>query len=102
METQIISAKQDHSYPDRSGRNPERWFGGFPTDTVYGLGVNVFNREAIGKLFIAKGRDFNQSHCSLGGQFGTIAYSCYGNSRICHAAGCPILARCTDNCGETV
>lgn len=28
----------------------------FPTETVYGLGVDVFNRAAIEKVFIAKGR----------------------------------------------
>jgi L-threonylcarbamoyladenylate synthase len=28
----------------------------FPTETVYGLGANIFNEEAIGKIFIAKGR----------------------------------------------
>jgi L-threonylcarbamoyladenylate synthase len=29
----------------------------FPTDTVYGIGVNVFSSESIEKLFIIKGRD---------------------------------------------
>lgn len=28
----------------------------FPTETVYGLGANVFNDEAIEKIFMAKGR----------------------------------------------
>lgn len=28
----------------------------FPTETVYGLGGSVFNEEAIGKIFFAKGR----------------------------------------------
>ncbi len=28
----------------------------FPTETVYGLGANIFNDEAIQKIFIAKGR----------------------------------------------
>src|SRR3989344_3916616 len=28
----------------------------FPTETVYGLGANVFNEEAVRKIFIAKGR----------------------------------------------
>jgi L-threonylcarbamoyladenylate synthase len=28
----------------------------FPTETVYGLGANIFNEEAIRKIFIAKGR----------------------------------------------
>ncbi|MGD2163191.1 MAG: Sua5/YciO/YrdC/YwlC family protein, partial [Anaerolineales bacterium] len=28
----------------------------FPTDTVYGIGVDPFNTDAVGKLFAAKGR----------------------------------------------
>lgn len=28
----------------------------FPTETVYGLGANIFNEDAIKKIFIAKGR----------------------------------------------
>ena len=28
----------------------------FPTDTVYGLGANAFNDEAVRKLYLAKGR----------------------------------------------
>ena len=28
----------------------------FPTETVYGLGANAFDEEAVKKIFIAKGR----------------------------------------------
>ncbi|MEK7089110.1 MAG: L-threonylcarbamoyladenylate synthase [Patescibacteria group bacterium] len=28
----------------------------FPTETVYGLGANVFDEKALGKIFLAKGR----------------------------------------------
>ncbi len=28
----------------------------FPTETVYGLGANVFNEQAVNKIYIAKGR----------------------------------------------
>ena len=28
----------------------------FPTETVYGLGANALNEEAVKKIFIAKGR----------------------------------------------
>ena len=31
----------------------------FPTETVYGLGADVFNKKAISKIFIAKKRPFN-------------------------------------------
>ena len=32
----------------------------FPTDTVYGLGADPFNSEAVQKLFIYKGRPSNK------------------------------------------
>lgn len=31
----------------------------FPTETVYAIGANAFNFDAISKIFIAKGRDFS-------------------------------------------
>lgn len=31
----------------------------FPTETVYGLGADVFNKEALKKIFSAKGRPFD-------------------------------------------
>jgi len=33
----------------------------FPTDTVYGLGCDAFNREAVRKIFVVKGRDEKKS-----------------------------------------
>ena len=30
----------------------------FPTETVYGLGADAFNEEAVRNIFIAKGRPF--------------------------------------------
>ncbi len=41
----------------------------FPTDTVFGLGANVWNAEAIRKLFRIKGRDFNKAIAVLIGSF---------------------------------
>lgn len=32
----------------------------YPTDTVYGFGVDAFNEKAIKKIFQIKGRDFNK------------------------------------------
>jgi len=29
----------------------------FPTDTVYGIGADIFNKEAVERIFSAKGRD---------------------------------------------
>jgi len=33
---------------------------GYPTDTVYGLGVNAFNSKAVRKVFALKERDFSK------------------------------------------
>jgi L-threonylcarbamoyladenylate synthase len=32
----------------------------FPTETVYGIGVDIFNEEAVQRIFAVKGRDFNK------------------------------------------
>jgi len=32
----------------------------YPTETVYGLGADIFNPTAIKKIFLAKGRNFNK------------------------------------------
>lgn len=32
----------------------------YPTDTVYGLGVNIFNDNAVRRVFKLKGRDFKK------------------------------------------
>jgi len=32
----------------------------YPTDTVYGIGCNVFDKEAVERIFELKGRDFNK------------------------------------------
>ncbi len=32
----------------------------FPTDTVYGIGADAFNEEAVGRIFAAKKRDANK------------------------------------------
>jgi L-threonylcarbamoyladenylate synthase len=61
METSIISATSEESIQ----RTIETLKAGeavaFPTDTVYGLGVDPFNISAIIKLFEAKGRDYNKA-----------------------------------------
>jgi len=32
----------------------------FPTETVYGIGVDIFNEAAANRIFTVKGRDFNK------------------------------------------
>ncbi len=44
----------------------------FPTDTVYGLGANVNNPEAINSLYIAKGRDASKAIAVLVGKPGDL------------------------------
>jgi L-threonylcarbamoyladenylate synthase len=44
----------------------------FPTDTVYGLGVDPFNISAIIKLFEAKGRDYNKAIAILIGNIDQV------------------------------
>ena len=39
----------------------------FPTDTVYGLGANAFNSNAIDRLYAAKGRDASKAIAILVG-----------------------------------
>jgi len=56
----------------------------FPTDTVYGLGVDPFNISAIIKLFEAKGRDYNKAIAILVGnkkQIKLIAESITDNAQ---------------------
>ena len=32
----------------------------YPTDTLYGVGVDVYNRKAVNKLFLVKQRDMRR------------------------------------------
>ncbi len=32
----------------------------YPTDTIYGLGADIFNQRAVKKVFVLKGRNFNK------------------------------------------
>jgi L-threonylcarbamoyladenylate synthase len=48
----------------------------FPTETVYGLGANIFNENAIARIFEAKGRPADNpliAHISDLGQIGLLA-----------------------------
>ena len=37
----------------------------FPTETVYGLGADIFNEESINRIYKIKGRDFNKYNTDL-------------------------------------
>ena len=57
MRWRIDSQRPDQE-PDRPGCRPaeKRPTGGFPTETVYGLGADAYNPEAVKKVFEVKGR----------------------------------------------
>ncbi len=56
----------------------------FPTETVYGLGANIFNEEAISQIFIAKGRPTDNpliAHIADLGQIETITSAIPPNAK---------------------
>lgn len=56
----------------------------FPTETVYGLGANAFDGEAVGKIFAAKGRPADNPlivHVSDAGQIAEIATELNAHAR---------------------
>jgi L-threonylcarbamoyladenylate synthase len=58
--TEVIAVEPRHPDPAAIARAAERLRGGglvaFPTETVYGLGVHALDRDAVRRLFDAKGR----------------------------------------------
>ena len=57
MKTTIIHSSQPDAIPQALKVLKQGGLVAFPTDTVYGVGANVFSAESIEKLFTAKGRD---------------------------------------------
>jgi len=61
MRTIIISVDPIMPEPSEIERAVEMLKSGglvaFPTDTVYGIGANAFNKDAVERIFTAKGRD---------------------------------------------
>ena len=61
--TEVIEVNPEHPDPAAIARAAARLRGGglvaFPTETVYGLGVNALNASAVRRLFEAKGRPAN-------------------------------------------
>ncbi|WP_067090535.1 L-threonylcarbamoyladenylate synthase [Methanobrevibacter curvatus] len=49
----------------------------YPTDTVYGLGVDIFNEIAIKNLFKLKGRNFNKAISVLFSDIENISHYAY-------------------------
>lgn len=54
METKIVKAEQGLDEAVSLIKSGELVV--FPTETVYGLGADAFNAEAVAKIFEAKGR----------------------------------------------
>lgn len=63
LSTEVLSVRADSPQPDVIVRAAEILRRGglvaFPTETVYGLGANALNAEAVAKVFAAKGRPGN-------------------------------------------
>ena len=56
MRTQVLSADSPEAIELASRLFSKGELVGFPTETVYGLGANALNREAVLSIFAAKGR----------------------------------------------
>ena len=56
METIIINASDDEALKTAAHALREGQLVAFPTETVYGLGANALNPEAVKKIYEAKGR----------------------------------------------
>lgn len=72
METSIIPAENENLIQRVNESLKAGETVAFPTDTVYGLGVDPFNISAIIKLFEAKGRDYNKAIAILVGNTNQI------------------------------
>jgi L-threonylcarbamoyladenylate synthase len=67
METTVLSAGEETSIQRALETLKAGEVVAFPTDTIYGVGVDPFNISAIIKLFEAKGRDYNKAIAILVG-----------------------------------
>ena len=56
MKTQILDANSPEAVALAARLFSQGELVGFPTETVYGLGANALNREAVLSIFAAKGR----------------------------------------------
>ncbi len=54
--TKLIRSSDKEGLKDAAEHLREGEVVGFPTETVYGLGANAFDKEAVAKIFEAKGR----------------------------------------------
>lgn len=72
MDTYLLSADNPESIQKAIETLQAGEVVAFPTDTVYGLGVDPFNISAIIKLFETKGREFNKAIAILVGNLDQI------------------------------
>src|SRR5436305_4636090 len=63
METEVVAVDADEPDAGAIARAAEILRNGglvaFPTETVYGLGANALDAEAVARIFVAKGRPSN-------------------------------------------
>ena len=55
-ETKLVSENDKNGIKDCAEHLASGEVVAFPTETVYGLGANAFDAEAVGRIFAAKGR----------------------------------------------
>src|SRR5262245_55012497 len=67
MKTEVVRVNSNEPEPEIIHRAAEVIRGGgivaFPTETVYGLGANALNADAVTKIFAAKGRPTSNPWC---------------------------------------
>jgi len=85
METSILLAELPHALERAIELLREGQLVAFPTDTVYGLGALAFDREAIERIYLVKGRDTTRPISVLVGSPAALAEV---------TAGMNALARC--------
>ncbi len=72
MKTKILSIASEQAIPEAIRIIQKGGVIGFPTDTVYGLGVSIHHEVAIYELFQIKGRDFNKAIAVLVGSLDQV------------------------------
>ena len=56
MNTIIVNGAEDEAFSDAARALREGKLVAFPTETVYGLGANALNPDAVKRIYEAKGR----------------------------------------------
>jgi L-threonylcarbamoyladenylate synthase len=69
METRVLPGSSRDALKEAAGLLSQGELVAFPTDTVYGLGAQVYNPQSIERLYIVKGREASKAIAVLIGDF---------------------------------